>query len=364
VTTAPDRAGPSPSSPRPSTPSLERERAVAIAAVRAAARVTRAVRSTFDPSLAATKDDRSPVTVADLAAQVLVSRALAQAFPDDPLVAEEDAGQLRRSEDVARAVARFVAAQIPDLADGTLMDALERGGGAGGPSGRWWTLDPVDGTKGFLRGGQYAVALALVQDGRPVIGVLGCPNLGSADGSRVGALFVAERGHGAWELPLDVPPAEMLERPLTIRVAEGSDPRRARLAESVEGAHSDVTGSALVAERLGIASPPLRMDSQAKYAVVARGEASIYLRIPHAGYRENVWDHAAGALIVEEAGGTVTDIEGRALDFTTGRRLTANRGVLAAPEPLHAAVLAALAAVVRGNDPATWEPNGHAPTQG
>ena len=56
---------------------------------------------------------------------------------------------------------------------------------------------------------------------------------------------------------------------------------------------------------LGITAEPLRLDSQAKYAVVARGDASIYLRLPHGGYRENVWDHAAGWLIVSEAGGRV-----------------------------------------------------------
>ena len=71
------------------------------------------------------------------------------------------------------------------------------------------------------------------------------------------------------------------------------------------------------------------MDSQAKYAVVARGEADIYLRLPtRADYREKIWDHAAGHLIVAEAGGVVTDIAGRPLEFHHGRELTANRGVI------------------------------------
>ena len=81
--------------------------------------------------------------------------------------------------------------------------------------------------------------------------------------------------------------------------------------------------------RLGINTTPLRMDSQAKYAVVARGEADIYLRLPtRADYREKIWDHAAGALIVAEAGGAVTDIHGRLLEFHHGRELIANRGVV------------------------------------
>ena len=88
------------------------------------------------------------------------------------------------------------------------------------------------------------------------------------------------------------------------------------------------------------------MDSQAKYGVVARGEAEIYLRMPtRADYREKIWDHAAGALIVEEAGGTVTDIRGRPLEFHHGRELTANRGVIVTNGRLHARVLKALRAM-------------------
>jgi 3'(2'), 5'-bisphosphate nucleotidase len=326
---------------------LRAERTVAIEAVRSAARVCRAVRAAFDDRLAASKSDRSPVTVADLAAQVLVARALATAFPGDPLVAEEDATQLRAGGPVADAVARFVAAEMPGLDRDAIIGALEVGGAGGGPAGRWWTLDPVDGTKGFLRDEQYAIALALVEDGRPVLGVLGCPNLAAGDG--VGALYVAERGSGAFELPLGTA-ADARGAGRRISVAPVADVRDARYAESVEAAHSAQDEAARVAERLGLRTAPLRMDSQAKYAVVARGDASIYLRIPHGSYRENVWDHAAGSIIVEEAGGVVSDVDGRPLDFTTGRRLTANRGILAAPAAIHGTVLDAVRAVV-GSEP-------------
>jgi 3'-phosphoadenosine 5'-phosphosulfate (PAPS) 3'-phosphatase len=85
------------------------------------------------------------------------------------------------------------------------------------------------------------------------------------------------------------------------------------------------------------------MDSQGKYAVVARGEAEIYLRLPTRGdYREKIWDHAAGALIVAEAGGIVTDIHGRALEFHHGRELAANRGVVVSNGRLHAKVIRAI----------------------
>ncbi len=79
---------------------------------------------------------------------------------------------------------------------------------------------------------------------------------------------------------------------------------------------------------------------------MARGDASIYLRIPRGGYVENVWDHAAGAIVVTEAGGIVTDVDGLPLDLTTGRRLTRNRGILAAPAAIHGEVVAAARGVL------------------
>jgi 3'(2'), 5'-bisphosphate nucleotidase len=102
-------------------------------------------------------------------------------------------------------------------------------------------------------------------------------------------------------------------------------------------------------EILGMTADPVRTDSQAKYAVVARGEADFYLRLPRSqapawerGYVEKIWDHAAGALVVEEAGGRVTDVDGKPLDWTHGDALHANCGLIVTNGRLHAAVLAAV----------------------
>ncbi len=91
--------------------------------------------------------------------------------------------------------------------------------------------------------------------------------------------------------------------------------------------------------------PPLRMDSQVKYGLLSRGDASIFMRFPPAAYREKIWDHCAGFVIVEEAGGRVTDASGRRLDFSQGRWLDLDRGIIAAPPAVHAALLKAVAAV-------------------
>jgi 3'(2'), 5'-bisphosphate nucleotidase len=107
-------------------------------------------------------------------------------------------------------------------------------------------------------------------------------------------------------------------------------------------AHAAHSVQAAIAARLGISNPSFRIDSQCKYAVVARGEASIYLRLPRdTSYREKVWDHAAGALVLEEAGGRASDLDGKALDFSQGRLLGNHRGIVCTNGAIHDQVLAA-----------------------
>ena len=327
------------------------ERRFAIEAVAAASRLTKAVRDDFVPSEATSKADSSPVTVADLGAQAVVSMALAEAMPGDGLMGEEDFGPLTQSAELAGAVLSRVREQRPQATLDDIRLALDRCDDPGGPNRRWWTLDPVDGTKGFLRNEQYAVALALVEDGDVVLAVMGCPNLPlhgepgapPAQGS-VGCLFVAERGHGARMMQLAGADAETSGIPIS--TAAPTSTADARYAESVEAAHSNQSESALIGRALGITAEPLRLDSQTKYVVVGRGDASIYLRLPLGDYREYVWDHAAGYLIVSEAGGRVSDIEGKPLDLTTGQRMLENRGIVATAAAIHQDVLAAVRSVL------------------
>lgn len=321
----------------------EREREVAIEAVREASRLCRVVQQQLVEGHTLAKDDRSPVTVADFGAQAVVSHLLEQAFPEDPLVGEEDASALRSGPAELRdAVAARVREVLPSLDPDAVLDAIDRGRAPGGRQGRFWTLDPIDGTKGFLRLEQYAVALALVEDGEVVLGVLGCPNLpvrADQPGGERGCLFVAVRGEGAHVARLDGDG----EQP--VRVDRVDDPSLAVFCESVEKAHSAHSHSARVAEILGITRPPFRIDSQCKYAAVARGDASVYLRLPtKPGYTEKLWDHAAGLRIVLEAGGRVTDIDGRPLDPGAGRTLANNRGrgVIVTNGRLHDRVLEAV----------------------
>jgi 3'(2'), 5'-bisphosphate nucleotidase len=211
-------------------------------------------------------------------------------------------------------------------------------------------LDPIDGTKGFLRGDQYCVALALVDAGEVVLGVLGCPRLGAdgslpapqqGDGPPAGALLYAVKSAGAYRVPLTGGEETRLSTD-AFRDAE-----KAVLCESVESAHADHDIHRKIAEVAGIQRPSLRVDSQVKYAAVASGLASAYLRIPkESGYREKIWDHAAGAVVVTEAGGRVTDLTGKPLDFTRGRTLAENPGILVTGGPVHDTLLAAVKTVL------------------
>jgi 3'(2'), 5'-bisphosphate nucleotidase len=287
---------------------------------------------------ALTKGDRSPVTLADLTVQAVIGDRLQERFPHDAFLAEEDSSSLADSPTMTDKVLALAGTAMPEISLSQVAAALDRGNHPGGTDGRHWVLDPVDGTKGFLRGQQYAIALALVDQGRVVVGALGCPNLPAPGqrGNGEGWIFHAARGAGAWASPVEGVESSRAA------VDTITDPADAVVCESVEAAHAAHSVQAGIARRLGIAAEPYRIDSQCKYAVLARGEASIYLRLPRdESYREKVWDHAAGAIVIEEAGGRVSDLDGRRLDFSKGRRLATGRGIVATNGHLHEQVIEA-----------------------
>jgi 3'(2'), 5'-bisphosphate nucleotidase len=240
-----------------------------------------------------------------------------------------------------------------------MLEFIDNGNSPGGAHGRIWTIDPIDGTKGFLRGGQYAVCLGLMVDGDVKVGVLGCPNLPVDDAARLtadigsnqtdegrGVLFSAVQTQGATSRALTAG-ALAASKPISMRAIGEGDLAKATFCESVEAGHSAHDDQALISQKLGITEPSVRMDSQAKYGSIARGAGDIYLRLPvKATYQEKIWDHAAGDLIVREAGGQVTDIHGKRLDFSVGRTLANNKGVIAAPKAVHGKVLQAVQEVL------------------
>lgn len=318
------------------------EQNTAIAAVIAAAKLCEMVRNEIIVQ-SIEKQDRSPVTVADFASQALICRAIASAFPCDAIVAEEDAANLRRPEmsGCLQQVTQFVQRFVSDATSELVLDWIDKGGSETVET-RYWTLDPIDGTKGFLRGDQYAIALALIENGEVKLGVLACPSLplelDHPDSDR-GVLFYATRNEGAYRRGMHQADSK------PIHVVSPDDKQKLRFVEGVETAHSNHSKQEALAQSVGIQAPSIRMDSQAKYGMIAQGQAALYLRLPNPAspnYREKIWDHAAGSILVEEAGGRVTDMAGQALKFSTGRSLQENQGIIASSGTLHEAVLQAL----------------------
>jgi 3'(2'), 5'-bisphosphate nucleotidase len=292
----------------------------AIHATRRAALLVRQVqRELVLPALA--KEDRSPVTVADFTVQALVAGLLERAFPGDALVGEETADALRQPEgsEMLAQVTAYVRQELPGATPEQVCDWIDRGQGQ--PGIRYWVLDPVDGTKGFLRGGQYAVALALLENHQVQLGLLGCPNLAGGwkeahDGA--GTLAVAQRGGGTWISSLDGE---------TTAAAMSFSERRSRrkptcgryaLLRSLRGLHTNTGILDRLAEQR--TSPP-------PYGWTARP-------VQHPGCRAERSDPACPpddqpgsekrsgilllALVLEEAGGQASDLDGKPLTSARG----------------------------------------------
>ncbi|VFR00966.1 unnamed protein product [Cuscuta campestris] len=319
-----------------------------------AARLCQKVQKKLVQTDVQSKSDQSPVTVADYGSQAVISVILQKELPSYSfsLVAEEDSEDLRKehSQETLQRITEIVNDTLAcadsgitsALSQEDVLAAIDSGRSDGGPSGFHWVLDPIDGTKGFLRGDQYAIALGLLDEGNVVLGVLACPNLPLAsvayhdhEGDS-GCLFFAQVGGGTYMQSLEG------SSPKKVHVTDIENPEEASIFEAFEAAHSMHDLSSLIAKKLGVKASPVRIDSQAKYAALSRGDGAIYMRFPHKGYREKIWDHAAGYLVVSEAGGIVRDAAGKPLDFSRGRYLDSDTGIIVTNQKLMPALLKAV----------------------
>jgi len=300
----------------------------------------------------AQKDGREPVTIADYASQALIGNALASNYPDDAVLSEERSEEfMLLLDDAQRAL---VQRYVTDAVGGYVFEEeicawLDYGKQK--TAERTWVIDPIDGTKGFLARRHYCVAIGLLVDFKPVLGVLASPGFYSHEDSPredIGALISARQGGGAYIEPL------FGGEPEPIHVSSQLEPASAVLLTSYESAHTDRAFLARIGKALGRGpdSPEHQLDSQDKHAMIAAGMGDIFIRLaPDNGYLEKMWDHCAGHVIVTEAGGRITDIYGRELDFSTGRRMTRNRGIVVTNRYLHDTVLEA----IRKSAPPGWQ---------
>ncbi|KAL7936264.1 hypothetical protein V8C35DRAFT_297342 [Trichoderma chlorosporum] len=325
------------------------------------------------------KHDATPVTMADFGAQALIMASLRELFPEDGYVGEEDAGAMRKDEALATTVfelvreigddfARHEAVSAGDdsavtslpgvVSQAEMLDLLDLAGrGMPGPKGRFWVMDPVDGTATFLRGQQYAVSLALVEDGKEVLSVICYPNL-SLDGGAVaetgvdtagcGVMLSTIRGEGTEYRKLSgeyhLGPARKLSRFPALTSLAGL-----RLVDCLASKSSRLDIAEGLATQIGaLPFPGIDLwSSHVRYGALMLGEGEegkhIMIRVPVGARgdpsRAYIWDHAGSQLLYTEMGGKVTDLEGKEMDFGAGRTLAANWGLVAAPESVHGQIL-------------------------
>ena len=204
------------------------------------------------------KADRSPVTEADVRAEACIVPALQALAPGIPVVAEE-------------AVA---AGHVPEVGE------------------TFWLVDPLDGTREFVsRNGEFTVNIALVDQGRPVLGVVLAPALGR--------LFLGDVGRGAW-----------------VQDAGGRRPIRCRAVPqagmTVVASRSHGDAAALEAFLAGRqVAAQVSAGSSLKLCLLAAGEADLYPRLG----RTMEWDIAAGHAVLAAAGGRVCTLDGAPLRY-------------------------------------------------
>src|SRR4051794_3835712 len=204
------------------------------------------------------KDDASPVTLADHRAEALIVEALQALAPDIPIVAEES----------------VAAGNVPKIGE------------------RFWLVDPLDGTKEFIkRNGEFTVNIALIENGSPVLGVVCAPALGALyAGAAAGPAYLRDSA-GTRALRCRTVPAEGLT---VVASASHGDP----------GALDEFLKGRRVAARRAI-------GSSLKLCLVAAGEADLYPRFG----RTMEWDIAAGHGVLAAAGGSVADVAGAPLRY-------------------------------------------------
>ncbi len=215
------------------------------------------------------KDDASPVTEADEAAETFILGALNTLTPDIPVVAEE----------------AMAAGEVPEI-DG----------------GRFWLVDPLDGTREFLsRNGEFTVNIALIEDGQPAAGVVHAPAMAMTWAGVCGDKEDGSKGSGrAVFAETDRPAMDIRARPMpeagAVVIASRRHGSGAELEQFLENYK--------VAERV-------TAGSSLKFCLIAAGRADLYPRFG----RTMEWDTAAGHAVLLAAGGQVYSLDGEPLDY-------------------------------------------------
>jgi 3'(2'), 5'-bisphosphate nucleotidase len=228
-----------------------------------------------------------PVTIADRAASRVIVELLREAFPNDGILSEEefDDVHLRVTKD------------------------------------RVWIIDPIDGTQGFVnKDGDFAVQIGLAEKGEPAVGVVMVP---AHD-----VTYYASRGGGAWVVPDN-------DEPRPLRVSGKSDPREMCVATS---RNHPTPRMARIKEHFGITREEKRGSVGIKVGLIAEQECDLYINLSP---RTKFWDTCAPQIILEEAGGSLTDIYGQRIRYDI-EDVQNYGGVVASNDLSHPAIIEGL----------------------
>lgn len=237
-------------------------------------------------------DDRSePVTEADREASRIIVQGLSEAFPADAVLSEEEI----------------------DEAEGRLA------------SERVWIIDPIDGTAGFIKkDGDFAVQIGLAENGNAVVGVVYLP--------AHQILYFASRENGAFVARND-------DEPVRLRVSDKTDFSEMNIAVSRD--HRSPKMSRIIKE-LGLKKEIGRGSVGVKIGMIAEQECDLYIHLSH---RTKFWDTCAPQIILEEAGGKITDLFGSEFRYDLGNVMNLN-GIVASNGVCHEKVLARLTPIL------------------
>lgn len=218
----------------------------------------------------ATKADASPVTEADAVAERVILEGLKKFWPDTPVLAEEAAA----------------AGHIPELEQ------------------RFFLVDPLDGTKEFTsRNGEFTVNIALIENGKPVLGVVYAP--------AINQIYWGESGQGAGFATLAVGEAitDINWTAISVRPTPKGGQTVVASRSHMDAATENYLASCTVKTLTSA-------GSSLKFCLIAKGEADLYPRFG----RTMEWDTGAGQAVLEAAGGNVCNIDGSPLKYGKAER--------------------------------------------
>lgn len=265
------------------------------------------------------KEDGSPVTVADYATQIYIINRITEKFPNDQIIAEEDDISLISDITKSSINSCYEALNIGDkinIENALIKDYKH--------SKRQWTVDPIDGTKGYQKGLFYAIGIGFMINSNPKICSIAVPNYSKL----VKAIFIAEKDQGS---KFSIDNSEF--KP--IKVSEQSILKEAKMCQSLHYNKPWVIDFANHVEITNF----VQIDSMAKFCKVADGTADFYIK-PMNKSRSYAWDFLPGTLLVKEAGGSITDLRGNAIKFKNNKCIVSAPGLIASNSLIHNDIIA------------------------